>query len=163
MKVIAALAAAGLFLMAAPASADLVSPEALAAQSDPKATGGVHFTALLHGLPMDADASFTAQGFPDDAQGRVNVRFEDDSLSFTGDVTCYTQMGNFARFSGVMDEPTSQGTHFRISVMDTGEPGDGIPPDTITVIRSSGVSIQDCEMGGPANRPVEDGNLQVHE
>lgn len=138
------------------------------AQSGGKATGGVNYTTGCAD-PSDAHASFTAQDGPQGPKGRVTVK-NHDGVDFKGEVTCYHQDGNFARFSGPITQSSGenkacndQGTgYYRIEVEDNGEPSDDSSnPDKITVFRSS--ESLDCTNGFGANRPIESGNLQVHQ
>jgi len=138
------------------------------AASGPKATGGSAFFTFLGG---EGKASFNAQVDKKGVtKGMVNVQITGipAPADFKGDVTCYSQQGNFARFSGPITEggATDPNTgnpaqSYELSVLDQGEPGAG--NDRITVIRSEQpASPTDCQDGQTANQPIVRGNIQVH-
>ena len=91
------------------------------------------------------------------------------AANFNGDVTCYAQDGNLARFSGPITKGTADvssgpdegapATGYRITVVDMGEPGDG--NDMIRVQRTA--AVPDCNVNTDAPRPITTGNLQVHQ
>ena len=135
------------------------------ALSDPagKATGGVDFTFEGPSGPVNAHASFTAQGTPVDAKGQI--QYQDDLGAFHGNVDCFSLDGpNSASFSGPIDHSSgqyAQDSYFVVDVTDNGTPGTA-GPDQIGVGTSS--LPQDCgrrhhhRHGGE----VTNGNLDVH-
>lgn len=135
--------------------------------SGPKATGGVGFFSFEE--RTDVSVQFTAQPDDDGGKGRVHVRNIDRATktllaTFNGEVDCYFQNGNTARFSGEVDrlrgERNPQSRFFIIAVEDNGEGGGGVP-DMIRLARRA--ERQDCRTSPLMDRtPVENGNLQVH-
>ncbi len=136
---------------------------ATAAGGGPKATGGVKFTTVNGG---DGKADFNARPTDTGAAGNVHVVVTRTAnvADFKGDVTCYFQDGNLARFSGPITkgDATVDGedaTAFRITVVDNGSPGDG--NDLIRVSKTMGV--RPCTRDTDAPSPILKGNIQVHQ
>lgn len=139
------------------------------AQSGPKATGGVNFVTAIG---AEAHASFVAIGDELDAKGQVQVK-NHGGVTFHGEVDCYYQAGNLARFNGPITRfsgenlpGNTQGTdYFEITVVDAGEPGRA--GDLISVQRfpnrTGQVDPGSCSLGRDALQPVMSGNLQVHQ
>jgi hypothetical protein len=129
------------------------------------AAGGVKYTSVGGN---DTQTSFTAQGSPTDAKGNVVRKLTDpvtgqEVTDFRGDVTCYFQDGNVARFSGPITASKADAfpnDYYMIAVQDNGE-GSNAPPDMIGNGRFA--TKPDCSqpLVIPV-RPVEKGNLQVH-
>lgn len=151
------------FVTAVVACAVAATP-AMAASKDGKATGGIKHVTVAG---FDGQADFNAQGTPADAKGRVHRRVVDNGgliREFTGDVTCYFQVGNLARFSGVITneqgDDSIQGQYFLWAVQDNGE-GSKAPPDLFSAARSA--TPFDCATFAQMPfLPVDNGNIQVH-
>jgi hypothetical protein len=135
---------------------------ALAAPS-PKATGGAQWDTATS-PPRHAFISFNAQGDTTDAKGMVNLRVPETGVQFKGSVTCYSQSGNTARFSGVVDsnDVVNGLTHFRVTVQDNGEPAADATPDRIFTQRFTSAQ-NDCQNNPAPAADITDGNIQVQQ
>ena len=155
-------------VMASAALAIAVAGSAIAAGGGPKATGGVKFITAEGG---NGKANFNAQPTSTGAKGTVQVVITGvaNVADFKGDVTCYSQTGQTARFSGrivkgsaLVSSGPQEGqpaTGYRITVVDTGEPGNG--NDQIRVQRTP--DVPDCNADTDAPRDILTGNIQVHQ
>ena len=135
---------------------------ALAAPS-PKATGGAQWMSATN-PPRHAFIAFNAQGDTTDAKGRVNVRVPETGVAWNGSVSCYSQSGNTARFSGSVDpqDVVNGLTHFRVTVQDNTEPGADATPDRIFTQRFT-TPQTDCQNNPQPAADITDGNIQVHQ
>ena len=141
------------------------------AASTPKATGGADYTTVVtqggNQFMYDTHVSFVAMGTPEEAKGQVQANDQGAGpADWHGRVTCYFQDGNRAWFSGVIThfrpeaEDSGASGFFEIAVVDGGEPGTGV--DMISVRRTATEDTCDDD-DFQAMRPLEGGNIQVHE
>ena len=146
--------------MSAVVLAGLSVGAAEAAGGGPKATGGAH-------SPL-SDLSFNAQEGPNGPKGRVNYRAVDamtgEVTSFKGEVTCYTQEGNRAAFSGEVTKSSENVDYdtFLFEVVDNGE-GTGITPPGDAFRFEEDADPEECEITEMTDTVVTNGNIQVHE
>jgi hypothetical protein len=155
--------------VAALAAASLAGP-AVAASAG-KATGGGSVAADLSNPFAPYDISFNAQGVADDTNpfaAKGHIHFKNEGGHFTGDVTCYVQVGDTAFFSGEILKGTggldpAQGAtgraFYSVSVQDNSEGGQ---PDLISFIAAVDVPFQCFDAGAPTSE-LATGNIQVHE
>ena len=99
-----------------------------------KATGDVGWTYISPTGPVNAHATFTAQGTTVDAKGQI--QYQDDVGAFQGVVDCYQPLsGTAAGFSGTISDSSGQyatDLYFDAVVFDNGTPGTA-GPDQIAV------------------------------
>jgi hypothetical protein len=141
------------FITAAAISLVVAAP-AMAAPAD-KTTGGGKFDSLA--AADDVLVTMTAQGTPTSAKGNFDYRRNSDGLTFKGDVTCYSQSGNRAAFSGPVIAGNATQGYFLTEVNDG---GNGPNVDTIRVRLFD--TPPSCVLSGVFPGFVFKGNLTVH-
>ena len=153
-------------LMSVAVLAGLSVGVAEAAGGGPKATGGAHAV----GADGRVDLSFNAQGTvgqPLAAKGHVNYRAVPAmgaATSFKGRVTCYSQEGNRAAFSGIVTKSDDAALEtFYFEVIDNGEGSAITPPgDGFRFVENEDET--ECAVTDmPSDTFVTNGNIQVHE
>ena len=90
------------------------------------------------------NASFTAQGTPDNAKGKLLLNNTFLDKPWHGTVDCYYQDGNEAWFTGPAFGPNIHGDYWGAYVADNGEPGTASPPDQFVVLLNDSPDFFDC-------------------
>ncbi|MFL6241191.1 MAG: hypothetical protein ACJ735_17045 [Actinomycetes bacterium] len=129
-----------------------------------KATGGV----IYFNGAGDSWLELEASGTPAAAKGFVQVRNAVSGAKYRGTVNCYNQDGNIARMTGIITSGVvaggrdARGLFFTVTVQDNGEGSKASGGDLVAVNHRMSRPY-DCSVPRTPQRPVEHGNLQVHD
>jgi hypothetical protein len=123
-----------------------------------KTTGAGHITAAENPFApfhLTVNARGIATGLDVVPDGRVT--FKNPDISFTGNVTCYFQLGNEVQIAGeVIKSKDLDGGFYALSIVDNGD------EDLVSFTAAADVPLS-CFQAGPAVLPVTNGNFTVHD